>query len=529
MDLSLDFFDAKAAIGRGLKAHPKLPCTTADLSKEMQQCHVAQALVSLNEAKWWDPLLANRAVTKMRGNGCYPIWMALPNTAGDFISESKLVKELDNLSIPAVQIYPKSQSWNPFSRNTKTLFDALSEGGWPIFVSLGEELQIAELEELAGRFPNNKWIATNGGWFEQRAICQLLSSTSNVWITLERYHANFGIEHLCDLGLSERLLFGSNAPAASMGAARAYIDWAQIPLEAKKAIAGENLLNVLRGSFSESATGFVEPDAIMQDCMNGKPLGCGVIDCHSHILEDGIHTGGMPVMLKGDANGLQKMASITGVKQTGVMSWVGIQTAREEEGHFPVIQAVERWPEEFWGLATIHVANRTDAEKVAELEKIRKNRRIIGLKPYPTFGIPYHDPRYDALWDYAQRHGLYVGMHPALWYQSEEFISMSERFPHLQILAYHAGCSYEIADTVIQLCQQFPNIHAEINYSSVTGGIIEYLVNGCGEDRVIYGSDQPLRDPRQQLGWVVYSNLPEAVKIKILYANAAKFLSQFER
>ena len=73
--------------------------------------------------------------------------------------------------------------------------------------------------------------------------------------------------------------------------------------------------------------------------------------------------------------------------------------------------------------------------------------------------------------------------------------------------------------------KKHPNVYAEITLTPVTAGIIEYLVKNAGADRVLYGSDLPMRDPRQQLGWVVYSRLPVAVKKKILAQNALQMLA----
>jgi len=42
----------------------------------------------------------------------------------------------------------------------------------------------------------------------------------------------------------------------------------------------------------------------------------------------------------------------------------------------------------------------------------------------------------------------------------------------------------------------------------------------AGEDRIVYGSDLPMRDPRQQLGWVVFSRLSQRAKERILWRNA---------
>ena len=72
------------------------------------------------------------------------------------------------------------------------------------------------------------------------------------------------------------------------------------------------------------------------------------------------------------------------------------------------------------------------------------------------------------------------------------------------------------------------NVWAQINYTAVSNGTIEYLVDQVGADRVLFGTDAPMRDPRPQLGWVVYTRLTLAEKKKILGENFARILREIE-
>ena len=60
----------------------------------------------------------------------------------------------------------------------------------------------------------------------------------------------------------------------------------------------------------------------------------------------------------------------------------------------------------------------------------------------------------------------------------------------------HAGGDWAFAEEVAECVRRHPNVYAEITYTSVTNGVIEFLVEAAGEDRVVFGSDQPMRDPR---------------------------------
>ncbi|MCY3761310.1 MAG: amidohydrolase family protein, partial [Gemmatimonadetes bacterium] len=55
-------------------------------------------------------------------------------------------------------------------------------------------------------------------------------------------------------------------------------------------------------------------------------------------------------------------------------------------------------------------------------------------------------------------------------------------------------------------------------------GVVERLVAEAGADRVIFGSDTPLMDPRPQLGKIVTADIDAAAKRLILGGNARRLL-----
>jgi len=99
------------------------------------------------------------------------------------------------------------------------------------------------------------------------------------------------------------------------------------------------------------------------------------------------------------------------------------------------------------------------------------------------------------------------------------------RYPNFHCLIAHSGGSFAFADQVIEVARKAPNIYAELTLTPVTNGVIEYLAERIGADRVLYGTDIPMRDPRPQLGWVVFSRLSEADKRQVLGENFRRILS----
>jgi predicted TIM-barrel fold metal-dependent hydrolase len=71
-----------------------------------------------------------------------------------------------------------------------------------------------------------------------------------------------------------------------------------------------------------------------------------------------------------------------------------------------------------------------------------------------------------------------------------------------------------------------PNIGAELTLTPVTNGVIEWLASQVGDGRILFGTDAPMRDPRPQLGWVVWADLPLASRRKILGENFRSLLAK---
>jgi predicted TIM-barrel fold metal-dependent hydrolase len=145
------------------------------------------------------------------------------------------------------------------------------------------------------------------------------------------------------------------------------------------------------------------------------------------------------------------------------------------------------------------------------------------MKPYVQYGVEYHHSSYDAWWKYGNRHGLYALIHR----NRADFLevdTLAKKYPRVRWVVAHCGSDFKTADLAIESIQKHPNVYAEITLTPVTFGIIDYLVRHAGADRVVYGSDLPMRDPRQQLGWVVYSRLTVAEKNMVLWKNAMRIV-----
>jgi predicted TIM-barrel fold metal-dependent hydrolase len=109
--------------------------------------------------------------------------------------------------------------------------------------------------------------------------------------------------------------------------------------------------------------------------------------------------------------------------------------------------------------------------------------------------------------------------------EPQMFVPWARRYPDAPIVLGHAGNFRTGRQSCIQAVRSCPNVFIEICSSWRHVGSIEELVQGAGEDRILFGSDAPLMDPRIQMGRVVTAEISEQAKEKILGMNAAKLLN----
>jgi predicted TIM-barrel fold metal-dependent hydrolase len=521
------YFDAFTVIGPRAYANSKSPWSLDHLLDELDLCSISGAMVFGSMQTQYDTMLENRRLLRTLAphDHLFPIWGVLPSVAGDFPEPRDLLKEMADHDVRAVSMFPKGASWSLFSDWNQPLLQSLSDAAIPVIFRCPDQLSLEDADRLAKAWPALPIILTGPTWGTSRSVFPLLVNRPNVHLTFTHFQVYQGLELLVESGCGNQLLFASNAPEMSAGAHRTYVDYANLPVPAKEAIAGGNLSRLLKGLKPPRERRNPREDELMAAARQGLPMPCLTLDMHAHIQDEGAHNVGTgSLFLDGGPQGMARMAKRMGVQGIGVMSWNGTVGTDAANGNDCVRAAMDACPDLFWGLATFDTPHLDRATLRRQLEETYADRRFLGLKPYPSFGIPYDDPRYDVWWEFGNEQGLYVGFHPTLWYQNREFIKVAERFPNLTIMAYHAGGSYESADAVIEAGRKFKNIMAEPTLTPVCGRIIEHLVEGLGEDRVCYGSDQPMRDPRQQLGWVVYTRLPLDVKKKILGLNAKRLL-----
>lgn len=525
------YFDCNCEIGPRDPKDPLAPWRTEDVLADMDWIGIDAALVRLPLHKALDEGEARRrlaAETAKAPGRLFPVWPAVPSDAGDFAPPADFVDAARAAGVRAAELCPASYRFPMDMDVLAPLLGALSDAGMVLIVDAKElggdpTAQYAALSSVCAAFPDLPVLGTGFGWGHQRIVAPLLERRANFRVGLSRYQIHRGIEEYTRRFGPERLLFGTGAPSMSPGAARAHIDYADVSGEAKAAIAGANLRRLL-GVEPEACPAIRDDDPIRAAAREGRPVeDSPVLDAHCHVLFEGGQGAGHIPMYGGDAKGIVETAARVGTRSTAMMSWSGPLGGDMVAGNDMVRRAMRDHPGRVIGVAYANPTHSSREELLAELRTRVDEQGFAGIKPYHRVGVAYDDPLWSPVWEFANERGVYCLMDVSGAAGGVAPVErIAGRFSNARFVIAHSGSSWGMARLVAKAMKARPNIWAELTYTSVTNGAVEYLAREGGEDRVLYGTDAPMRDPRPQFGWVAWAKLPLETRRKILGENYAR-------
>lgn len=520
------FFDAFTQIGPRREKHPAEAWRLDQLLAEMHHCSISGALVSATQSVCCDVMHGNLAVCEeiRPHRNLFPIWNVLPHQTGEAPAPAELGKLMRKHNVRAVMILPKTCAWDWQADHAKPLFRWLAKERILTIIARHEFDQYRELDEFLEHNPLLPILLTGAGYDEQRFVLPLLAKHKSLHISFDVFQVHYGLEDLVAAGMEDQLVFATRAPKMSMGAHRTYVDYADVPEATRAKIAGGNLVRLLNGQAPPSIVSNSDEDALMAAVRQGKPLPTPVIDMHVHVLRDGANSfGGSFRLSHGDLEGVLPLMTKLGYVGGGLMSCDG-PAGDSRGGNEALRGTIDRVPRGYWALATFDTNHFTQSELQTAIAQIYADGRFIGMKPYHYYPKDYSDSSYDVWWRFGSRHQLYAIIDRNFTGDFREVESLAHLFPRVRWVVAHTGRDFKRADQAGEIVAKHRNVYVEINLASIPLGMIDYLVDRCGEDRVLYGSDTPILDPRQPLGWVVFSRLSVAAKKKVLGGNALRVL-----
>jgi predicted TIM-barrel fold metal-dependent hydrolase len=530
---NLTYVDCFTMIGkRGMKDELSA-WRTENLLDEMDFCGINAALVTHGLCREYDPQYGNRMLLEevKKSSKLIPSWSALPHYCKDFPKPKEFIKMMKDNNIRSVSLFPRSHN---YTLNTMVCGELLTEfeaNEIPVVLTFSRLLNgvqqstFEEIDQICSAFPDLKIILQSVWWNLTRDLVPFMYKHKNIFVEFASLQANRVIEFLVEEFGADRLLFGTDFPDKSIGAAKSFIDYADISFEDRKKIAGENLLKLLKlENTFKSASTKEEESSILKIVKEGKPLDdILIIDSHSHMSHNDSDSVGYLWQKQSDAKGIVDRNKRIGIDITCISSWLGIW-ADYDKGNEVVLDATKQFPKNIIGYATLDPNYVEDWD--SEIKKVHLEYGFKGLKPYnPRNGIPYNSPKYDKWYKFADENNLYALMHLSPNFKVE-ILDIAARYQNVTFILAHSGMTWPVAREHVEIAKARPNVVLEITLTTVTYGVIEYMVKEIGADRILFGTDQPMRDPIPQFGWVVYSRLTDEERIKILGQNMKKIIDR---
>lgn len=160
-----------------------------------------------------------------------------------------------------------------------------------------------------------------------------------------------------------------------------------------------------------------------------------------------------------------------------------------------------------------------------ELERAIDRLAFRAIKLYsPYTPYEYDHPAWEPIYRFAEERNLTVLAHTGSDAEPRFLETAAARFPGASFVCGHAGNADPYRRQAIDAARRCPNYYLETCSTFRTPGVIEELVSEAGAERVLYGSDQPLMDPRPQLGKIITADLDDRAKKLVLGGNARRLL-----
>lgn len=514
--MSLVYFDSNVCIGKRGPKDAREIWKSEDILATMDRAGISGALVYSGWAKdyaadYGNTRLAQELSKHERFYGCYTI---APGYTGSSLLPSEIMADMRSKKMVAATMFPASHIFSPCEDVMGEYYSVLEENGILLLV---DKAQIGwpDLGALLKNHPKLNVLLLGTSWSDFHNLAAYLRKYPNLYTDLSSMQANFAVEILVKQFGAERICVGSGLPQKCPGAARAFIDYAQISDEEKQLIAGGNLARLCHVSLPAPVA--VQNDAIAQQASLGKPIDVPVFDSHTHFLEDGGNCGGGFPMVAGDLEHMARLSELMGVDAYAVAPWLGIWTDCEAGNKIAIDMAVR--DDRVYPYILINPTYGTDVAKEAYHYHVEKKAPAMKMF-YNRSHVRYNDPVFDPWYKIANENKLFAlmdcGGYPT--YLSD-MAEVAEKYPDITFFLDHAGQSFPIAESYAALAKKYDNVYLQLTYTSVPEGVIEYLCAEGLAHKTLYGTDAPMRDPRPQLGWVAFANISVEDKKLILGGN----------
>lgn len=189
-------------------------------------------------------------------------------------------------------------------------------------------------------------------------------------------------------------------------------------------------------------------------------------------------------------------------------------------GNDCMIKALEEFPGRFFGYITLD-ANYKEG-LLDEVLRLESHRDVIGLKIHPGYsGVHVTDERYRECFAYAGQKKLPVLVHTFNRGDVVQMAKAIEAYPNIKFIIAHCG-AMEGMELTARLLKEYPNAYCDLALSFAPYQTVEYMVQSGDENKIFFGTDSPLFDYRVTYGRILFADISDEAKRKIMGLNFKK-------
>jgi predicted TIM-barrel fold metal-dependent hydrolase len=533
----MNLFDCNCWYGRPPRPPFRFAATASELLEQMDFCGIGAALAYHVNQRFGAPQVYDRvALDDLSGQPrLFPIRTLMPPQTGELPSPEVLLAELRRDGVRAVRAFPSEHRYRLDGLTFGPHLDMLAAHRIPLLV----KADCLAIGDLLRDCPDLTVIAMSQGPHSlERYLRPILDRYPNLYLETSGLLVEGLIEEFVARYGSSRLVFGSGFPDNAAGGAQHTLRFADIPEDARVAIAGGNLRRLLgwAGELSDGSDSSDKSDG------SEKSAGSPIIDMHGHWGEfPGAH---LPVA---DESRMLAAMDRCGVR-TIVCSSHEALLGDFERGNRLMQAAIDRHPGRllgYWAVNPQYAASWKQAPT-----DIEDARGFIGFKFLPDYhAYPVDGPHYAPALAHANKHGLCVMIHT--WggsaYNSPQHVErLAMQYRNARLIMGHAG--FGDWESAAALARDYANVYLDLtavyaahDFSVLpagsgtpsalgsalhVNGVIEYLVGIAGSRKILLGTDLPWYSPHYAAGAVLFARIGDEDRQNILHRNAKEILGR---
>lgn len=233
---------------------------------------------------------------------------------------------------------------------------------------------------------------------------------------------------------------------------------------------------------------------------------------------------------KADIEEMVEDADIVGVEKMCIAPH-GAISCDYKLGNRQLLEAAEKFPDRVYGLLTLNPHRPEEID--GEFDKYYSVEQFIGVKLHPSLHkAPITGDGYIRVFEKVKRLGGIVLTHTWEGSQNDRIELCEEiirNYPEIPLILGHSGGMSDGIMKSIKVVNRYENAYLDTSGFEFSNTWIEDIVGKADNSKIFFGSDFPFHDIRGGISRILFADLDDDVKIKILSGNFNEMLSKYPK